>query len=571
MAKFNKLDVPHQWKDEFTKYPHGYTIFEALCKWVKQVDNMVDNINNWNDYLDNFVENFEFELQEEVQSTIERWQNEGLLDGIIESALNTELDNVKKRLAQTPKQTSVTDIKGLWKSKKQTPSTDTLPNDNSTHPDDFYSLYDELSSKVKDGYMVKHNMGKDSSGLYDFNYYVLEPDSPEKTVVLGSALHGDEKMGAVLLYRFIKILIEDYGDNPALVYLRNRVRFVVIPIQNPYGFRNNHRTNVTPVDLNRNFPPYWSGWSDGQPKGSEPLSELETNYINTLMTMYPDTVSCIDIHNTGIGLEGFYCAIPRFGETERNAINKVALALDPTMPLKLTRDIGPTLANQATITHKINGLTVEWQPGQKGHVPYSAEDTQFGLDFIGNIIIQMCAINKPNVEKINEPMVIRITTEHLSTQSTLINEWEEISELNYTFAPQVDGVVEVIASITSQNSAEEAITFFSTAIIQDRHEIHGVTSIATQQTLTEVFSAFGGRAGNLSLNNAVRVYASRDTEQDHFGPVEIKFYFKTNVGSISLRRNRILIRFTPTDGSNQFLRIIEASDGSLLQTYPPIN
>ena len=99
MAKFNKLDVPHQWKDEFTKYPHGYTIFEALCKWVKQVDNMVDNINNWNDYLDNFVENFEFELQEEVQSTIERWQSEGLLDGIIESALNTELDNVKTQLA----------------------------------------------------------------------------------------------------------------------------------------------------------------------------------------------------------------------------------------------------------------------------------------------------------------------------------------------------------------------------------------------------------------------------------------------------------------------------------------
>lgn len=101
MAKFNKLDVPHQWKDEFTKYPHGYTIFEALCKWVKQVDNMVDNINNWNTYLDNFVESFEFELQAEVQSTIERWQSEGLLDDIIGSALNTELDNVKAQLVET--------------------------------------------------------------------------------------------------------------------------------------------------------------------------------------------------------------------------------------------------------------------------------------------------------------------------------------------------------------------------------------------------------------------------------------------------------------------------------------
>ncbi|NLN40982.1 MAG: hypothetical protein GX160_03160 [Clostridiales bacterium] len=44
--KFNELDVPIQWKDEFTKYPHGYSIFEALCKWVTQVNDMVTCINN---------------------------------------------------------------------------------------------------------------------------------------------------------------------------------------------------------------------------------------------------------------------------------------------------------------------------------------------------------------------------------------------------------------------------------------------------------------------------------------------------------------------------------------------
>lgn len=101
MKKFPHLDVPHQWEEYWTKYPHGYTIFEALCSWTKQVDSMVDNQNTWNDYLDNFVKNFDIELQEEVQSTIEKWQNEGLLDGIIESALNTELDNVKTQLADT--------------------------------------------------------------------------------------------------------------------------------------------------------------------------------------------------------------------------------------------------------------------------------------------------------------------------------------------------------------------------------------------------------------------------------------------------------------------------------------
>ena len=100
MGKFKHLDVPRQWTETFTKYPHGLTIFEALVSWTSQVDKMVDNINDWNDYLDGFVDNFEFELQEEVQSTITKWQNDGLLDGIIESVLETELDNIKSDMAQ---------------------------------------------------------------------------------------------------------------------------------------------------------------------------------------------------------------------------------------------------------------------------------------------------------------------------------------------------------------------------------------------------------------------------------------------------------------------------------------
>ena len=89
--KFNKLDVPYQWKEYFTKYPHGYTIFEALCNWTKQVDDMVDNINDWNNYLDEFVNNFKFELREEVTKTLTEWKNDGVLDDIIGLAL----DNIK--------------------------------------------------------------------------------------------------------------------------------------------------------------------------------------------------------------------------------------------------------------------------------------------------------------------------------------------------------------------------------------------------------------------------------------------------------------------------------------------
>ncbi len=96
--RFHNLETPHQWKSYWTKYPHGFTIYEALIDWVSKVNEMVTNVNDWNEYLDDFVDNFEFELQEEVQKIITEWQNEGILEDIINSALTTGLDYTDRKI-----------------------------------------------------------------------------------------------------------------------------------------------------------------------------------------------------------------------------------------------------------------------------------------------------------------------------------------------------------------------------------------------------------------------------------------------------------------------------------------
>ena len=164
--KFNYIDIPHQWKDEFTKYPHGYTIFEALCKWTKQVDDMVDDVNDWNDYLDNFVENFDFEVKEEVQSTIERWQSEGLLDDIIGSVLNTELDNVKTQLTELESDLNT--------------ELDSVKTEFEQNTTDYLSLGKELDNGVSDNYQkllsVINDAEEQGKGLYIPNgkYFISE-------------------------------------------------------------------------------------------------------------------------------------------------------------------------------------------------------------------------------------------------------------------------------------------------------------------------------------------------------------------------------------------------------------
>lgn len=83
MTRFSHLNVPDQWNNYWSKYPNGYTILEALLNWVKQVDDLTDNVNSWNDYLDDFVKRFDKELQKEVVALLNEWYANGLLAKII--------------------------------------------------------------------------------------------------------------------------------------------------------------------------------------------------------------------------------------------------------------------------------------------------------------------------------------------------------------------------------------------------------------------------------------------------------------------------------------------------------
>ena len=95
--KFNHLNVPSHWQNYWTRYPEGHTILEALISWVSQVDEMVDNVNNWNTYLDDFVLQFDTELHDTLTTILTDWQISGFLDEVITNALQWDLDNYKAK------------------------------------------------------------------------------------------------------------------------------------------------------------------------------------------------------------------------------------------------------------------------------------------------------------------------------------------------------------------------------------------------------------------------------------------------------------------------------------------
>lgn len=93
--KFNHLNVPSHWEHYWTRYPEGLTILEALIQWVSQVDEMTDNINDWNTYLNKFVEQFDTELQNTVIGVLNDWNESGFLAELINEYTNERIDDME--------------------------------------------------------------------------------------------------------------------------------------------------------------------------------------------------------------------------------------------------------------------------------------------------------------------------------------------------------------------------------------------------------------------------------------------------------------------------------------------
>jgi hypothetical protein len=88
--------------------------------------------------------------------------------------------------------------------------------------------------------------------------------------------------------------------NPKLAELRSNIHFIVVPVVNIYGINKNQRKNENGIDLARNFEVDFvvgTNTSAVDYGGTEPLSELACQYIDTLMKENSDAIFFNSCHN----------------------------------------------------------------------------------------------------------------------------------------------------------------------------------------------------------------------------------------------------------------------------------
>lgn len=187
--------------------------------------------------------------------------------------------------------------------------------------DEIVSAWDSLQKKYPN-YISKTNLGKETSGSLDMYRYDFVPEivsleasvqnginkiytkNDYPIVIMGACIHGAERPCAKSLLNLMT-LIANAKDYSILGWLRNNIHFVIIPLENPWGYKNDKRTNVNQVDLNRNFEPFWekgeNTTENQRYRGTAPLSEKETQYIDSVLKECVDKAVCYySFHTHGV-------------------------------------------------------------------------------------------------------------------------------------------------------------------------------------------------------------------------------------------------------------------------------
>lgn len=115
-------------------------------------------------------------------------------------------------------------------------------------------------------------------------------DDQAPAVLFVGGIHGNERIGVMMVLRLIEELLGRYESDPRIASLVNSKDIRLIPVANPDGYVLSRRRNARGVDLNRNFAVAFSnrGLLSRHQKwlfypGPYPYSEPETQAIMSLL------------------------------------------------------------------------------------------------------------------------------------------------------------------------------------------------------------------------------------------------------------------------------------------------
>ena len=226
-----------------------------------------------------------------------------------------------------------------------------------------YQTYDSLIALLNSMFTASKGVTKTDRGLCSDGVnriYEYRAGSGPINILVTCGVHGPELAGTWSMIRWF----EGFTNPKSAVFaaLRNQITVSWVPHANPSAFRGG-RKNANLVDLDRNYPFYWSKYAAAHPltsddnyPGASALSEPETQAIKAIIDAR-DIDGVIDCHNYEVGYSSyeiltgtgsFWTRSNRKHWRLANQVHKAVYSSNASTFGSNETDTNPTLQNWAT-------------------------------------------------------------------------------------------------------------------------------------------------------------------------------------------------------------------------------
>lgn len=386
-------------------------LYYQLAKKINEIIRTVDIFESHNlNIITEFGEKIDKLLDEnlipELEKIMDDMYESGMLKELIEEVL---LQDIDERLDRAERNIGIAGAEDYY---YPTTIEDCQLGNNGIpaefNAENYEKFLDWKLNKLVDEFpdLVKKNIeGYDQSGLYPIYKYTIEPKEYDRTLLVLSQVHGNEYTSFFSISQIMDRICRDEDNN--MLFMREKVKLVVLPIVNPWGFIHGNRRNSRGVDLNRNSSYRWEEYlvSTSLPgekyyKGETPFSENESLIVKGVVEdlLNDKLVGVVDMHTlTTIQAEKIVY-YPRFAKSIANKYHKIfeIMKTGTTNDRRiLATSTVPSMANWMAHQYKILTCNPEWN---NSCYDDNAKRTSFNMtkhvEFMSNIILVMAKENQ---------------------------------------------------------------------------------------------------------------------------------------------------------------------------------
>lgn len=338
----------------------------------------------------------------------------------------------------------------------------------------YSQLWDTLV-EADPAWITKTTLGNDGSGTYPIFMYDFCPPQYDKKVIVTANLHGGERLGQYGAWFFFRHMLNHWMERSDFAYCRHKVRWIVIPNGNPWGYKNQNRLTVNQVNITRNADYLWDLYPVQPPpsegyKGPEVWSEIEARMIRDVINEHQDAVALVDLHFMGNDAnKGHY---PFYATAENGANLRLMMdvinSLDDGVSYspELIRPYDPNMINWASKTHGMFAVCPEFDSGYYPP-PYGPACNTAATRFYGNVLLAASTLTGKNKARTRKEPRSGIATFNRSGSNIINVDWTAAAEIpqfrvtipdiHYPAVVHVKGYISLYAN--------QALTFYGTPLL----------------------------------------------------------------------------------------------------------